>query len=92
MKDSITWPLAINVIRHNSKNNTFGMVRKRADGTAKPHQGWDFSAEVGTPIYAINKGTIRFIRDRGDYGLQLCLEFEHENVIYFAFYAHLQKC
>ena len=92
MKDSITWPLASNVIRRNAESNTFGMVRRRADGTAKPHQGWDFSAVVGTPFYAISDGTIRFIRERGDYGLQLCLEFELDGTTYYAFYAHLGKC
>jgi len=35
--DSITWPLMRNVIRRRSINNTFGMVRGRADGTPKPH-------------------------------------------------------
>ncbi|WP_152539497.1 M23 family metallopeptidase [Methylomicrobium lacus] len=92
MNESVTWPLAVNIIRRKSTNNTFGLVRKRADGTAKPHQGWDFSAEIGTPFYAISNGIIRFIRDRGDYGVQLCLEFNYENATYFAFYAHLSKC
>lgn len=92
MNESVTWPLVSNLIRRRSVNNTFGMVRKRADGTAKPHQGWDFAAEIGTPFYAISDGTIRFIRDRGDYGLQLCLEFNFENSVYYAFYAHLEKC
>lgn len=92
MNESITWPLADNVIRRKSVNNTFGLVRRRADGTAKPHQGWDFAAEIGTSFYAISDGTIRFIRDRGDYGLQLCLQFKYENSDYYAFYAHLSKC
>ena len=69
MDNAITWPLAFNLIRQRAVNNTFGMVRRRADGTAKPHQGWDFQATVGTPAYAIAAGTVEFVRDRGDYGL-----------------------
>ena len=91
MDDSITWPLAFNVIRRRAVNNTFGMVRKRADGTAKPHQGWDFEAIVGTPAHAIAAGTVEFVRDRGDYGLQLCIAFDLAGKRHWAFYAHLEK-
>lgn len=91
MDDAITWPLAYNVIRRRSTSNTFGMVRKRADGTPKPHQGWDFEAKIGMPAYAIADGTVEFVRDRGDYGLQLCIEFKLGNKSYWAFYAHLEK-
>lgn len=89
--DSITWPLASNVIRRRAVKHTFGMVRKRADGTPKPHQGWDFEATIGTPAYAIADGTVEFVRDRGDYGLQLCVAFELGGKKYWAFYAHLEK-
>lgn len=91
MHESIVWPLAFNVIRRRSQNNTFGMVRKRADGTPRPHQGWDFEARLGTPAYSIADGTIEFIRNSGDYGLQLCLSFKLDNETLYAFYAHLQK-
>ena len=91
MDDAITWPLASNVIRQRAVNNTFGMVRRRADGTAKPHQGWDFEASVGTPAYAIAAGTVEFVRDRGDYGLQLCIAFSLAGKSYWVFYAHLEK-
>ena len=91
MNDAITWPLAFNVIRRRSTNNTFGWVRKRADGTPRPHQGWDFEARVATPAYAIAAGTVAFVRDRGDYGLQLCIAFKLGGKAYWAFYAHLSK-
>ena len=91
MNESITWPLAHNIIRRRSNNNTFGMVRRRADGTARPHQGWDFEAVVGTPAYAIADGVVEFVRDGGDYGLQLSLAFTFEGKQLWAFYAHLEK-
>ena len=37
----IGWPLKHNLIRRNSNNHTFGMVR---NGGKRPHQGWDFEA------------------------------------------------
>jgi peptidoglycan LD-endopeptidase LytH len=91
MDDSITWPLAHNVIRQSSLHNTFGMVRRRGDGTPKPHQGWDFAATIGTPAYAIADGTVEFVRERGDYGLQLCIAFQLDDRKLWAFYAHLEK-
>ena len=91
MHDSITWPLAFNVIRKRAANNTYGWVRKRSDGTSRPHQGWDFEATVGTPAYAIADGVVEFVRDRGDYGLQLCIAFKFGNKALYAFYAHLDR-
>lgn len=91
MDPSITWPLASNVIRRRLANHTFGMVRKRSDGTPRPHQGWDFEAVIGTPAYAIADGKVAFVRDHGDYGLQLCIAFSFETKPYWAFYAHLEK-
>lgn len=88
---TIFWPLQSNIIRRNAVSNTFGMVRKFSSGAAKPHQGWDFSAKVQTPAFAIADGSVAFVRDKGDYGLQLCLEFEFDGTTLFAFYAHLYK-
>ena len=72
----IYWPLQRNVIRGRSDHNTFGLVRRYANGALKPHQGWDFEAPLQTPVYAVAAGEVAFVRDRGDYGLQLCIEFE----------------
>lgn len=91
MSDVIVWPLLSNVIRRRLVNHTYGMVRKRADGTARPHQGWDFEAPVGEPAYAIARGKVEFVREKGDYGLQVCMSFAFEGQTLYAFYAHLQK-
>lgn len=91
MDPSITWPLQSNVIRANKTNHTYGMVRKNADGTPRPHQGWDFSAQVGEPAYAIADGKIVLVKEGGDYGLRLAIEFTLKDKTYYAFYAHLSK-
>lgn len=90
MLEGITWPLVSNVIRKNKISNTFGMVRQYADGTPKPHQGWDFAAIIGTPVYAIADGKIVFVVNSGDYGLQICMSFKVQNQVRYAFYAHLK--
>jgi murein DD-endopeptidase MepM/ murein hydrolase activator NlpD len=79
-------PLNVMRIRRESPNNTFGMVRNH--GT-RAHQGWDLAAPIGTPIYAVGDGHIRDLRDEGDYGLSITLEFQHAGQTLFAFYAHL---
>jgi murein DD-endopeptidase MepM/ murein hydrolase activator NlpD len=89
MENGITWPLAINVIRGNSENNTYGNVRKNANGSIRPHQGWDFAAAIGTAVYAIADGKVKSVANHGDYGLQICIEFHHQQSKRYAFYAHL---
>lgn len=91
MAVQVNWPLFTNVIRKNKLSNTFGMVRKYANGSPKPHQGWDFSAVPGTPCYAIADGKAEFTANQGDYGRQICMSFELNGEKLFAFYAHMQK-
>ena len=84
----VTWPLASNVIRGKSERNAFGMVRAFANGRPKPHRGGDFSASIGTSIYAIADGKNEFIRNNGGYdGPQLCLSFKCNGIAYYAFSA-----
>lgn len=87
----VAWPLASNLIRGKSERNTFGIVRSFANGSPRTHQGWDFSAPIGASVYAIADGTVQFIRNGGDYGVQLCLSFTFNGSTYYAFYAHLQR-
>ena len=69
------------------------MVRKNADGTPRPHQGWDFSAATDTNLYSIADGTVEFVvaDNSGAYGKQICISFTFEKKTYYAFYAHLSK-
>lgn len=91
MLTGVTWPLLTNVIRGRKMSNTFGMVRHYANGSPKPHQGWDFEAAVNTPTYAVADGEVVFAvkHSQGAYGKQLCLRFRYEGKTYYAFYAHL---
>jgi murein DD-endopeptidase MepM/ murein hydrolase activator NlpD len=77
-------------IRGRSNSNTFGMVRHYANGSPKPHQGWDFAAATGDPCFAVADGTVAFTAVQGDYGGQICLQFQKGAQTLYAFYAHLQ--
>jgi murein DD-endopeptidase MepM/ murein hydrolase activator NlpD len=52
------------------------------------HEGIDFRANIGTPVYATGNGTIRFAGNRGTLGL--LLEIDH-GYGYITRYAHLSK-
>ena len=84
-------PLRVMKVRRMAYSNTFGMVRRRTDGSPKPHQGIDYYASVGTPIYAVKNGTIVAVnKDEGDYGKTITLAFQQEDgTTAYAFYAHL---
>ncbi len=82
------------VIRGKDTANVFGYGgRKLADGSPKPHQGWDCAAMVGSNVYAIKDGTVEFVvnADAGDYGKQVCLRFAHQGQTLYALYAHLNS-
>ena len=91
----LRFPVQYAVIRRKSLNNTFGMVRRNRDGSARPHQGWDFYAPIGTRVNAICDGKIAAVRNRGALGLHILLEFEHDfgdgPVRLYATYCHLSQ-
>jgi murein DD-endopeptidase MepM/ murein hydrolase activator NlpD len=72
-------------------HNSFGMVRKYANGTPKPHQGWDLEAASGTPVYAIARGKVHAVLNGGAYGRQVILAFAHAGKTHYAHYAHLSS-
>jgi murein DD-endopeptidase MepM/ murein hydrolase activator NlpD len=84
------WPLDINLIRGHSERNTFGMVRSKGDGSPKAHQGWDFFAPAGTPVFAVASGRIIFSGSNGDYGQVIVQEIAGLPGVY-ASYAHLSE-
>ena len=88
-------PLKMMRVRNDSRSNTFGMVRQRIDGTPRAHQGMDYEAPIGTPIYTVKDGVVVDVIPEskgGDYGVQIIIEFEDEdgNKAYAA-YAHLSE-
>lgn len=93
----IGWPLHRNIIRRGSINNTFGMVRRNANGTRRPHQGWDFATPPGYRCYAVADGVIETVRDVGAYGKQVILRFrfdfdgDGDEDTLFAAYCHLSR-
>lgn len=89
MGTAIDWPLDHNVIRRNSVNNTFGMVRKNLDGTPRPHQGWDFYAKAGTHCYAIASGKVAHVESRGSLGLMVVIGIGRTGK--YAAYCHLSS-
>ncbi len=93
MAEIAGWPLKSNIIRGSNRevrlHNTFGMVRRDANGRPKAHQGWDFSADIGSPAFAVADGTVKLIYTSPDYGLVLVLAFKWGGRTLYAAYAHL---
>jgi murein DD-endopeptidase MepM/ murein hydrolase activator NlpD len=86
-------------VQYNTLHASYGMVR---DNGARPHQGWDLYAPVGTPVFAVGDGVIQSVetRDSGDYGKTILLIIKWEAPVASgdgavsqgslgAFYAHL---
>ncbi len=66
----------------------FGMRRHPIMGYSKMHQGVDFAASTGTPIYASGDGIVQFAGYRGGYGN--IVELKH-NGMYVTAYAHASR-
>lgn len=81
----LAWPLQVNHIRRDVRNNAFGMVR---NGGTRAHQGWDLYARPLTPCYAIADGTV-FQQNSDSYGWVLVLKFKHLGQVLYAAYCHL---
>lgn len=84
-------PLKINKLRTaglaSVKSAMFGLVRKNADGTARPHQGIDLQANKGDEVFAVDNGTITNVTyGTSGYGYTITLKI---NPTLYAFYAHL---
>ena len=66
----------------------YGIRRDPVYGTMKFHEGMDFSAPVGTPVYATADGTVRTSSWQSGYGNMV--EIDH-GFNYTTRYAHLSK-
>ncbi len=65
-----------------------GMRRHPVLGYKRMHEGVDFRARVGTPVYTTGDGVIKSARRRGTYGLMLVIDHGHR---YETRYAHLSS-
>ena len=96
-------PLKKMKVRRNSVKNTFGPVRRNKNGTIKNHQGIDYYAPIGTPVYAINNGiVVKIVNEKqgSDYGTYIVIQHYDENgnpivdengKYEYSFYAHLSE-
>lgn len=95
MTSNIIFPLAAgtNIIRRESESNTFGPVRKNADGSPRSHQGWDLYAPAGTPAFAVGSGKVEFAGERGDLGLAVLLKLDNSPLQQptWVLYAHMSS-
>ena len=64
----------------------FGMRIHPVTGVAKGHNGVDFAASLGTPIYAIDSGTVLFAGPASGYGHWVVID--HNNGFY-SIYGHM---
>lgn len=87
----VAWPLASNLIRGNLNAILLASSAVSPTVVREHPKDWDFSAPIGASVHAIADGTVQFIRNGGDYGVQLCLSFTFNGSTYYAFYAHLQR-
>src|SRR5689334_2539997 len=77
---------------HHLRDGMFGYTgRKNANGSRRFHAGIDLVAPIATPVYAVAPGRIEWIRHHvSGYGTCLLQSFRwRDNIIYYAFFAHL---
>lgn len=89
----VRFPLEYNQILNSSKYNTFGWVRKHADGTPRFHKGWDLVAPKGTLVLPVAPGKVFSVEktDKGKYGKFINFQFDLNGKKRYAFYAHLSE-
>lgn len=55
----------------------FGMRKHPVYGFNRMHEGLDFRAKIGNPIYATGNGTIKFANNKGTYGKLIIINHEY---------------
>lgn len=69
-------------------HTTYGARFHKILGFVRDHKGLDFSADIGTPIYATGDGIVKTVYFSGSYGNVIFLEHDAD---YETRYAHLSK-
>ena len=68
----------------------FGMVRKRADGTPRAHQGIDLACAPGYRVYAVEDGVVvEVVKASSGFGWVVTLACKIDGKPVYPFYAHL---
>ena len=80
--ESFRYPVAVPVV-----TDTYGYVRKTGL-TSIAHKGTDFRAATGTPVYAMNRGVVRLVKEFKDYGRTIVVD---HGLGLMTFYMHLSK-
>ncbi len=96
-------PLVSMKLRAADIDSTLSMVASPVGGSfgrgvrssgQRSHQGWDLLAPIGTPVFAVAPGSVVGVRNQGDYGLQVLIQFSSSKFPrqdLYAFYAHLSR-
>lgn len=71
-------------------SNPFGNDYKFYNVYRAGHTGIDIKTKVGTSIYSVDKGIVKFIKTKPNMKYGYYIVIEHENGLY-TLYAHLQK-
>ena len=66
----------------------YGYRKDPIYGTVKHHDGMDFAAPTGTPVYATGDGTVKFAARDGAYGKKIDIDHGYN---YVTRYAHLSE-
>jgi murein DD-endopeptidase MepM/ murein hydrolase activator NlpD len=73
-QDSLNHLPALKPVLHGVISSPFGMRRHPIYRVRRHHDGLDFSAKRGTPIYASADGVIKYARAFGGYGLTVMVD------------------
>lgn len=75
-------------IKDYTMSSGYGVRRDPVYGTRKFHEGLDFAAPPGTPVYATADGFVEIAERKGGYGM--CIDITH-GYNYMTRYAHLSE-
>ena len=77
-------------INNNRSNALYGDKARIGDDRGfKSHQGFDYAAEIGTLVYAVQDGTIYDFGVSDSYGVYVEIEHNIDGETLYTFYAHL---
>lgn len=87
-QDSLNHMPALKPVLHGVISSPFGMRRHPIYRVRRHHDGLDFSAKQGTPVYASADGVVEFARNFGGYGKTVMIDHLYG---FETRYGHLNK-